>query len=74
MVATSADLTLSTTTERHYPITVAGVQHLLHSIVDGGFLTTKPFIVHFLKEDEQMDRSNDEEFSMQLIHKNLTYH
>ena len=59
MVATSADLTFSTTTERHHPITVAGVWHLLHSIVDGGFLTTKPFIVCFLEEDEQMDRSND---------------
>jgi hypothetical protein len=43
---------------------VVCVCHLLYSVVDGGFLTTKPFIVCL--EDEQMDRLNQEEFGMLL--------
>jgi len=49
-------------TERHRVVTLGGVRHLLHSVVDGGFLTTKPFIVRFLAEEERVDRSNEAEF------------
>jgi hypothetical protein len=37
---------------------------LLQSVVDGGCLTTKPFIVRYLNEDEHLDWNNVDEFGI----------
>ena len=44
--------------DRHHPVMLQGVRHLLQSVVHGGFLPTKPLI----NKDERLDRNNIDKY------------